>query len=137
MNITNVTGSDIPEWLTVQQVVFSGIIVLVGIPGNILIILTFAYSPGKSSTDYMVFSMGISDLLGSAVCAPFNLLRHIPVVWASLGSKWFCRTYDFFAVLTGIISSWILGLVAFDRYMKTCRPFSDVLTTPRTKLLCV
>jgi hypothetical protein len=137
MNITNVTGSEIPEWVTLEQVVFSGVIVLVGIPGNMLIIITFAYSPGKSSTDFMVFSMGVSDLLGSAVCATMNLLRFIPVVWARLGSKWFCRTFEFFTVSTGGISSLILGLVAFERYMKTCRPFSDVLTTSRTKLVCI
>ncbi|XP_060601385.1 substance-P receptor-like [Ruditapes philippinarum] len=135
-NNTDLPKGTLPDWVYVEQVAFSGIIALIGTPGNILIILVFSNSPEKSSTDYMVFAMAISDLLGSIVCTTLNILRHIPVLWENIGSMWFCRAYDFFTSYTVTISAWVLGVVAIDRYMKTCRPLSDAFSASRIKILC-
>ncbi|XP_045180611.2 probable G-protein coupled receptor No18 [Mercenaria mercenaria] len=138
MNSTaNETTAVLPDWVYYEQIVYSGIVALIGIPGNILIILVFTYSRERSTTDYMVFSMAASDLLGSFVCTTFNLLRNVRDIWSRIGTTWLCRLSEYFGMLTAASSMWLLSAIAIDRYMKTCRPHSLVLTVSRAKWMCV
>lgn len=138
-NSTDALDFQMPTWAYGGQIMYTILIILLGIPGNTIVILVFVNLKVKYSTDYLVFGMGVSDLIGSSVVSTFYILRNIPgdSMQKLIGGTWMCRLSEYSGLFTHFSSTYLMGMIALDRCLKTCRPYSTIFTAYRAKIICI
>lgn len=104
--------------------VFMLLVMFVGVPGNILSILVQVKTPRKSSTDHFILTMAGFDLVCSALGAPMFIVKNIRTLRMALQSAAFCIVHKLVVYLTSSSTSLLLAVIAINRYVLTCRPFS-------------
>lgn len=102
------------------------LVMFVGVPGNILSILVQVKTPRKSSTDHFILTMAGFDLVCSALGAPMFVVKNIRTLRMALQSATFCIVHKLLVYLTSSSTSLLLAVIAINRYVLTCRPFSKV-----------
>lgn len=101
----------------------------IAIPGNILIIILQGKNKDKTSTDYLIMNMAMFELTYSSVLLPIRVLLDLPDVWKVVSSDSLCKFEYSLHYIMSLGSSWLLGVIAVDRYIKTCKPLNTNYTT--------
>lgn len=128
---------NLPEWARITQIVYLAIVMVIGVPGNGLLILVQAKNRNKSSTDCSVLTMAILELICSAFSTTLNMFRNSATVWKQMASDGLCKGLVFIAFVIGFASLCLLANIAIDRYIKTCCPLSITYSVRRAKIICV
>ena len=100
---------------------YMALIALFAIPGNILIIIVQLRTKTKSSIDYYIFSIAVFDFISGLFVAPMFMFQYTELTWIAVRSSPFCRIRAALLFLTTCASTLLLGAVAIDRYLLTCR----------------
>ncbi|XP_020763240.2 olfactory receptor 1L8-like [Odocoileus virginianus] len=102
------------------------IIYLVTITGNLLIILAICSDPQLHTPMYFFLSvLSFTDICFTTTIVPrmlVNFLSHKTISYAG------CLTQMYFIYALGNTDSWLLVVMAFDRYVAICDPFHYVTT---------
>lgn len=126
--------------IAIQQrmpcIVFIGSLSLVGVIGNIHVLALFPRSYRKPST-YTVFviALAIVDLATCVLHMPmeiFDLTRPY-TFYSEIG----CKLFRFNNAFLMLSSSFILVLIALERYRRVCNPLRPQMTVSLSKKLCV
>lgn len=125
----------LPLWVGYLEISYLTVIVLIGVPGNILILLVQRQNREKSSTDILIAAIAVFELVCSGCNAPLKILMNTRL-WIFIMSDSICRFHIFIVYTTTFASTYLLAAVAIDRYVKTCRPLSTIYTTRRSKIIC-
>lgn len=117
-------------------IVFIGSLSLIGVIGNIHVLVLFPRSDRKPST-YTVFviALAVVDLATCLFHMPmeiFDLTRPY-TFYSEIGCKLF-RFNNAFLLLS---STFILVLIALERYRRVCNPLRPQMTVSLSKKLCV
>ena len=100
------------------------IIYLVTITGNLLIILAIHSDPQLHTPMYFFLSfLSFTDICFTTTIVPrmlVNFLSHKTISYAG------CLTQMYFIYALGNTDSWLLVVMAFDRYVAICDPFHYV-----------
>ena len=100
------------------------IIYLVTITGNLLIILAICSDPQLHTPMYFFLSfLSFTDICFTTTIVPrmlVNFLSHKTISYAG------CLTQMYFIYALGNTDSWLLVVMAFDRYVAICDPFNYV-----------
>lgn len=131
------TWMEIPQFVYKLEITYLVFIALVGIPGNSLILILQLRNREKSSTDYLVMTMAGFELWCSSVNNTVKILKNIPSLWASIASPRFCQLHYCSSYITTLASTWSLGAIAIDRYIKTCKPLTANYTLTTAKRICM
>lgn len=100
-----------------------GIIVLVGLFGNTLVVIVIiANKQMRSTTNYLIFSLAMADLLFIVFCVPFTASDYILASWP-FGSIW-CQTVQYLTYVTAYASVYTLLLLSFDRFLAVVHPIA-------------
>lgn len=100
-----------------------GIIVLVGLFGNTLVVIVIiANKQMRSTTNYLIFSLAMADLLFIVFCVPFTASDYILPSWP-FGSIW-CQTVQYLTYVTAYASVYTLLLLSFDRFLAVVHPIA-------------
>ena len=134
---TSLSHFEIPKWAQTLQLVFMILLCGVGLLGNGLVAIIQTRLKDKSSTDYLVLTMALLDLFCSTCVTPFYMAQNIQAFWELVFSSTFCKLKYFIIYGTNISSTMLFSALAFDRYMRTCHPFSSRYTCSKSKILCV
>ena len=130
-------ADDIPAWIHTFEFVYLIVIASFGIPGNTLIILVQSKNRVKSSTDFLVITMAIVELL----CSSFNITLYVcyqvSSVWIVIANDFVCCFHKFTIYLTSISSIFLLTAIAMDRYFQTCMPLSSLHNKDKAKKACI
>ncbi|XP_071479024.1 uncharacterized protein [Diadema antillarum] len=110
---TQVHGDD------VVIIVLYTFVVVLGIPGNLTILLTYARKKKLFSTDILIITLALVDLVAS-VLASFQVLRssYPPLVTTGL-----CIATHTAENSIAISSLALMMVISIDRYLAVCRPF--------------
>lgn len=128
---------DLPLWARIVEVSYLIIIGLIGIPGNTMILLVQRRNRNKSSTDILVATMAMYELICSSANVAVKILMYAGPLWIYIASNTLCRIHCVFIYITTFSSLYILAAIAVDRYFKTCKPLSNMYTTTVSKVVCV
>ncbi|XP_071520240.1 allatostatin-A receptor-like [Panulirus ornatus] len=114
-----------------------GIIVLVGLFGNTLVVIVIiANKQMRSTTNYLIFSLAMADLLFIVFCVPFTASDYILPSWP-FGSIW-CQTVQYLTYVTAYASVYTLLLLSFDRFLAVVHPIAALtIRTERNALYAI
>ncbi|KAK4301746.1 hypothetical protein Pmani_026127 [Petrolisthes manimaculis] len=114
-----------------------GIIVLVGLFGNTLVVIVIiANKQMRSTTNYLIFSLAMADLLFIVFCVPFTASDYILPSWP-FGNIW-CQTVQYLTYVTAYASVYTLLLLSFDRFLAVVHPIvSLTIRTERNAIYAI
>ncbi|XP_045124465.1 LOW QUALITY PROTEIN: allatostatin-A receptor-like [Portunus trituberculatus] len=114
-----------------------GIIVLVGLFGNTLVVIVIiANKQMRSTTNYLIFSLAMADLLFIVFCVPFTASDYILPSWP-FGSIW-CQTVQYLTYVTAYASVYTLLLLSLDRFLAVVHPITALsIRTERNALYAI
>ena len=134
--IAGVNWTKMPAWVRYVEISYLSVIMLIGIPGNSLIICVQSRNRDKTSTDYFIGAMAVCELLCSSANASLRIIMNTKI-WIHIASHMFCRFDLNLIYITTFTSSYLLAAIAVDRYFKTCKPLSNVYNVKTSKLICL
>lgn len=135
-NVTILSEQAIPKWALTVELVYLIILIVIGLPGNSLIILVQIKNKAKVTTDYYVLTMAFFDFLSSTINAHFRIFVNTEEVWNLIVSEFLCSLRSFFVYITSMSSAFLLVAIAVDRYIKTCKPLTTAYTTVIARNTC-
>lgn len=106
---------------------FMIITMVLGIPGNILVILVNARMVRKSPMDLIITYMSICDLIPLLIAVPLRLSDSTKF-WYVIGSDWLCKLRLYIGQVTTWSSALTLGVMAIERYLRVCRNKATIQT---------
>ncbi|XP_046376585.2 neuropeptide S receptor-like [Haliotis rufescens] len=113
-------------------IIILGILMLVGLFGNILVIYIYAVRMKRSTTHLFIIALAVADTVVCTVCIPVEIVvvRYL----YSFDVPWLCRAFRTI-VLTCVLSSIsVLVCIAVDRYKRVCTPFKSQISLKTAKI---
>ncbi|CAD5218446.1 unnamed protein product [Bursaphelenchus okinawaensis] len=108
-----------PFGLVIIYTTFYAFVFLLGLIGNVFVLLAIIWHPTlRSTTDYMISSLASADLLIIVFCLPTTLLNNLLTEW-QLGAVG-CKLSTFINSTTSCASIFTLVAVTADRYLAIC-----------------
>ncbi|XP_030840859.1 somatostatin receptor type 2-like [Strongylocentrotus purpuratus] len=97
---------------------YYALVLVIGIPGNVIILLIYGRKKRKTSTDVLIIGQGIVDFL-ACVFTPALIIRSC---FYSLVTTGLCR-FAYLAETSGaFMSLFFTTVISVDRYLAVCRP---------------
>ena len=113
--------------------IFISIIMVTGIFGNMLVIYIYSFRYKKTVSNYFIVTMAVLDSIACFVVIPIDIFDnvHNDEFYSSFG----CKVFRYLESTVTMGSSYILIVIAVDRYLKICRPLKMV-TEKMVKVTC-
>ncbi|KAL8610902.1 hypothetical protein ACOMHN_056757 [Nucella lapillus] len=109
------------EGLYYFHVVYLSVAIVVGVPGNAVVVAAYGKLKAKSSCDWYILYIGILDLI---ICL-FRVPTHLAMEtghWQQHGTNALCKCVYWLSQSVISASVFLFGFIAIDRYIKVCRP---------------
>jgi len=105
-------------------IVFGAITVL-GLVGNALVIfVVLSCSHMRTTTNALITSLAVADLVFIVVCVPFTAVAYAMPVWP-FGVTW-CKTTNYVINVTAYVSVYTLVMMAVDRYLAVVHAIDSI-----------
>ena len=124
---------------TVSLAVILGIIMCIGVFGNLLVVLAVLRLRRlrRALSNYLILNLAVADFLTTALPMPYQLATTIKVELIS-DNGWLCKVGGILSYPFYISSTLTLVMLAVDRYIALCNPLRyKSLVTPRVIFLMV
>lgn len=109
------------HWMiALPSVVFMCLLMLIGIPGNVIVLFVYIRQRSRTSVKYFMIILAILDLFACVVIHPYIIMK----MFNNFDQQWTlkCKVFEFFVHSTLAVSTFVLTTVALDRYNAICRP---------------
>ncbi|XP_006812028.1 5-hydroxytryptamine receptor 1B-like [Saccoglossus kowalevskii] len=115
--------------------VLNVVLLVIGFFGNILVLRVYLAKTLRTSTMYFIIGLAAVDLSACVVVMPFN-------VYVSLRKYYFdsdvaCKLLMWASFVLVNESVAITALIAVDRYLSVCRPFTRYISPYRAKIMTI
>ncbi|KYN44385.1 Allatostatin-A receptor [Trachymyrmex septentrionalis] len=111
--------------LVVVVPLFFGIIGILGLVGNLLVVVVVAANPGmRSTTNILIINLAVADLLFVMFCIPFTATDFVLPYWP-FGNVW-CKIVQYMIIVTAYASVYTLILMSLDRYLAVVHPIASM-----------
>lgn len=114
--------------------IFISVEMIVGLFGNVLILLVYFRRYEKSNFRIFVLNMALVDLTSCLTTLPGEVFTQLN--WYKNTYGWICKVKSYFNIFTAWASASVLMLLAVDRNRKVCRPLKRQIQPPFAKKLC-
>lgn len=131
MNTNHIKSYPFP---LIAPMVFVGFLTMIGIPGNILVLVVYRMKRKPSAQRTIILTMAVYDLFVCTITLPFefyDLFIHL-----NFPELWICkifRTFNYFFVFN---SSSIIQVMTIERFRRVCRPL-QIQMSARIALMCI
>lgn len=125
-----------PTLLLITYSAFYSAVFILGLLGNTFVVLAVVLHPQlRSSTDYLISSLAIADLLIILFCLPTTLLNNLLTEW-QLGAA-ACKMSTWINSTTSCASIFTLVAVTADRYFAICHTMKYAVWDSRWTLYAI
>lgn len=105
--------------------VIFGIIVALGLLGNLLVIVVIIKNEKmRSTTNILILNLAIADLCFIIFCVPFTATAYATPTWP-FGKIW-CKVVQYLMYVCAYASVYTLVVMSLDRYMAVVHPISSM-----------
>ena len=113
-----------------------GVIVLLGLVGNVLVIaVVWSNKQMQNTTNVLIVSLAFADLLFIIFCVPFTAAGYAKTQWP-FGHIW-CKIVNYLIYVCAYASVWTLVLMSFDRYLAVVHPIASIRIRNRRNTYCL
>lgn len=119
--------------LNTPALVYTILLLIIGVPGNSVVLYVYTQKWGRSSTRTFILGLAILDLVNCLVTYPMEIaLLARPVLF---DFPVLCKVTRFATYGCNTASGLVLIAIAVDRYHRICRPLSKPMTTRTAKIV--
>ena len=111
------------------------VLLVFGLPGNLLAVLVYATKMTPSTVGYFIMSLAISDLINCSISLPVEIAI-ICHFW-SFDIPWLCKFSRFLSAAMNNTSSFILAAIAVERFRSICLPLKQKVSNTKAKVICI
>uniref|UniRef100_A0A1I8GC81 G_PROTEIN_RECEP_F1_2 domain-containing protein n=1 Tax=Macrostomum lignano TaxID=282301 RepID=A0A1I8GC81_9PLAT len=135
-NLTQCDSLERPVLFTTVVPILFSIVVLLGLLGNALVIAVVAANSNmRSTTNILITSLAVADLLFITLCVPFTALFY---VFSWVFGHAACVLFQYFTYVPVYCSVYTLVLMSADRYLAVVHPIRSMAwRTERNTLAAV
>lgn len=121
--------------LHIPALVFVAIAMVVGIVGNLLVVIIYKRNYRRTNHRYFILFLAIIDLLACSTGLPFLIASlRLPYLMTSAIA---CKVLRYFHYMTNNSSGLLLVVISVERYRKICRPFKIQWSPKQILYLCI
>ena len=137
--VDNSSQNEELEWARYTFICLMSLVTIIGVPGNSIVLAVLIKQKDKGSTDYLILTMCVTDLISSSINSPLHIFRYQPSIWEKIASSELCRLHIFLICSTIISTTSLLAATAYDRLRKTKnKSVRDTFQVIRkSKYLCI
>ncbi|XP_041480418.1 trace amine-associated receptor 1-like [Lytechinus variegatus] len=121
------THTNIDEITKIADLIFHMIVLILGMPGNFVIIRAYTWKKRKTSTDILIIGQAVVDLIASTFTPVGNVVLRV----LELNADLLCRIVAlgfFLKEMYALASLLLTSAISIDRYMAVCRPLRRRIT---------
>ncbi|XP_054767199.2 uncharacterized protein LOC129274412 [Lytechinus pictus] len=100
------------------SLVFYILVLVSGLPGNAIILQTYAWKKRKTSTDVLIMAQGTIDFIACSFTPAFIIESGVPDLLTSA----LCRMKFSIEEVTALTSLFLTTLISVERYLAVCHP---------------
>ena len=132
-----VASMEVERLLRIIVPAIFGVIVLLGLLGNLLVILVVLSDKHmRNTTNILILSLAVADLLFIVFCVPFTAVSYALPIWP-FGRVW-CKVVQYMIYVTACASVYTLVLMSLDRYLAVVHAIRSMsIRTERNTWLAV
>ncbi|XP_013781336.1 allatostatin-A receptor-like [Limulus polyphemus] len=123
--VSSIPSSQLERIVSIVVPILFGIIVIVGLIGNLLVVVVVIFNPlMRSTTNLLIINLAVADLLFIVFCVPFTAWDYALPYWP-FGDIW-CRIVQYLVIVCAYASIYTLVLMSMDRFMAVVHPVSSI-----------
>lgn len=108
-------------------VIYLGLLMLIGIPGNLIVLIVYRSRYPKSTTRMFITGLAMADILVCVVTLPFEITEMR--LQYTFYNSWCCKFFRACNTLFALSSIFILMGLSGDRYRRVCTPLKLQMTS--------
>lgn len=112
-------------------IVYLCIMLIIGVPGNLAVLIIYGRRYTKSVHRTIVFNLAIADQIFCTVGIPFNIARIVH--FYSFEGEWVCIIFVVMLYFLLLYSTHLLMLLSFHRFRKICFPLKGQTSQENVK----
>lgn len=108
-------------------VIYLGLLMLIGIPGNLIVLIVYRSRYPKSTNRMFITGLAMADILVCVVTLPFEITEMR--LQYTFYNSWCCKFFRACNTLFALSSIFILMGLSGDRYRRVCTPLKLQMTS--------
>lgn len=135
---TAVTLQDLNDQEAMRRLapmIYLAILICIGLPGNIIVIVTYLTQYKKSTHRIIILGLAWIDLVACTVGMPFEIIemRFQYTFYSAVA----CKIFRFNNTFISLGSVLTIVVMAIDRFRRVCRPLKAQMTIKHAKITCM
>ena len=108
---------------------------IAGTVGNALVIYVYSRKREKATTTIFILTLAGTDFFTCLIIIPYTIVVEYVAKRIQYDSA--CKIYQFLITSNVPFSAFIMVIIAFDRYLKICRPWNHTLDAKMAKRIII
>lgn len=117
------------------SIIYTCLLMLIGIPGNATVFYIYLTRWKKSSTRIFIITLAILDLINCSLTFPFELTTMLNPFTFDYGVV--CKVFRFATYVCNSGGALLLIAIAVDRYQRICKPWSKPMDPRTAKIISI
>ncbi|XP_052106752.1 uncharacterized protein LOC127739182 [Mytilus californianus] len=122
------------NWVTAINyygLIYTSLLFVIGIPGNVLVFFVYSKKSRKNSTTVFILVLAVFDLVNCTATLPTEIVMLLNPFVFNIGPV--CKMSRFTTYTCNSAAAVILAAIAVDRYKRVCTPHGKQFTLKRAK----
>ncbi|XP_071161496.1 D(2) dopamine receptor A-like [Mytilus edulis] len=126
------------NWITsinYYGLIYTSLLFVIGIPGNVLVFFVYSKKTRKNSTTIFILVLAVFDLVNCTATLPTEIVMLLNPFVFNIGPV--CKMSRFTTYTCNSAAAVILAAIAVDRYKRVCTPHGKQITLKRAKRMAL
>ncbi|CAC5405825.1 unnamed protein product [Mytilus coruscus] len=126
------------NWITAINyygLIYTSLLFVIGIPGNVLVFFVYSKKTRKNSTTIFILVLAVFDLVNCTATLPTEIVMLLNPFVFNIGPV--CKMSRFTTYTCNSAAAVILAAIAVDRYKRVCTPHGKQITLKRAKRIAL
>ncbi|KAK3589670.1 hypothetical protein CHS0354_015175 [Potamilus streckersoni] len=125
---------EMPNYIFILYTLYLAGSMTIGVPGNSIILAIYYKHKPSTNVDCYILSIAVLDLVCLVVTVPIYILIQTNI-WDVININSLCKALNFTGQIVTFAESFLLCVMAAERFLKVCRPKSQISLDRRGKYI--